>query len=347
MNSLLKRQISKHLEGVPIQKIENLIKAIDDSYTNYDDQIVMLQRAMKISSDELFEANTKLRDEAKNLKEVNKNFEKIFESMNIEIQKYTDLKDFDSVSYLKKQSKQIIKINKQREQLLQDLEQQNKSLNEYAHVVSHDLKAPLRSIDALINWYIEDNKSSISAPGRENLNLILSNVEKMDLLIKGILDYSSIDKQDQDVRQLPLDELVQDVFRTISIPEHIAVEVKGEFPVINGNPTQFKQLFQNLIQNAIKYNDKPKGLVVVGCEEKSEVWQFYVQDNGVGIQPDYFEKIFTVFSKLENVDNASGIGLSIVKKIVENYKGKVWLKSEIKKGTTFYFTIPKKHGNTK
>lgn len=346
MNSLLKRQIKKYLDGVDADQISQFVEAIDRSYHNYDDQIELLQRAMKISSDELYEANTKLRDEAKNLKEVNSNFEKIFKSMNVEIQKYTDLKNFDSATYLKKQSQQIIKINKQREQLLQNLEQQNKSLNEYAHVVSHDLKAPLRSIDTLINWYIEDNKAIIDDQGMEHLKMILSNVEKMDFLIKGILDYSSIEQQAHEYRTLDLDELIQDVFRTIHIPQHIKVSQEGSFPVLKGDHIRFKQLFQNLIQNAIKYNDKQQGVVVVSSEEKEMEWLFYVKDNGMGIEKQYFEKIFTIFSKLENTDTASGIGLSIVKKIVDLYQGKIWLESTVSKGTTFYFTIPKKYGDT-
>ena len=105
-------------------------------------------------------------------------------------------------------------------------------------------------------------------------------------------------------------------------------------------------MFQNLISNAIKYNDKSKGSIEIGVEDKKQYWQFFVKDNGKGIDSDYFEKIFKTFEKLENRADSSGIGLSIVKKIVELYKGEIWLESEINKGTTFYFTIKKQLNGT-
>lgn len=347
MNSLLKRQIKKYLDGVPDGQLNDFLEAIDNSYKNYDEQIEMMQRAMKISSDELYQANQKLRREANQLKEINEDFNSIFESMNVEIKKYADLKDFDSAAYLREQSQKIITINKQREELLVSLEVQNKSLNEYAHVVSHDLKAPLRSIDSVLNWYLEDHAKSIDDAGRDQLQLVLSNVEKMDLLIQGILEYSSIDKQQEEKRLIKIDQVVDEIVRNIHCPTPIEISQSGSMPEINANPHRIKQIFQNLIQNAVKYNDKSQGTVHIACEEEKETWLFKIQDNGIGIDSKYFEKIFTIFNKLQNKDSSSGIGLSIVKKIVESYDGKIWLESELGKGTTFYFTIPKKHGKTK
>lgn len=113
-------------------------------------------------------------------------------------------------------------------------------------------------------------------------------------------------------------------------------------PTINGNAWRFKQIFQNLIQDAIKYSDKDKGLINIGFTEKTDAFEFFVKDNGIGIKPDYFDKIFKVFTKLESTSSSSGIGLSIVKKIVNYYIGSIWLESEESIGTTFYFTLPKK-----
>jgi len=340
MNSLLKRQIAKHLKN-GLNDIDQFFDAIDNSYVNYEDQIAMLQRAMKISSDELYEANQKLRDEADGLKEINKNLEFILDSMNLDIQSPNKRREFNTSEYIKQQTKEIVKINKQREELLKNLEKQNQALNEYAHMVSHDLKAPLRSIDTLINWFIEDNSELMNESNRESLNLILSNVEKMDTLINGILDYSAIDKQEINDRVIDINSLVNEILRTIHVPKHIEIKIVNKLPKLFGNDFRYKQLFQNIIQNAVKYNDKETGIVEIGSSETATEFQFYVRDNGVGIPERFQEKIFKIFSKLESDNQSSGIGLSIVKKIIDIYNGKIWIESEEKIGTTFYFTIPK------
>jgi len=343
MNPLLKRQIDKKLKG-GLNDLDLFLEAINESYVNFEDQIALLQRAMKISSDELFEANQKLRDEAESLKEVNKNLEFILNSMNLDESNASKLDSFNSSDYIKEQSIEIVKINKQREELLLSLEKQNKELNEYAHMVSHDLKAPLRSIDTLINWFIEDNQVMMNDANTKSLNLILSNVEKMDLLIKGILDYSAIEKQNDDDRIIDLNILVDEIVRTNSVQSHVDIKIKNELPKIFGNDFRFKQLFQNLIQNGIKYNDKENIEIEIGSTEDVNEFSFYIKDNGIGIQEKYQSKIFDIFSKLENNDSSSGIGLSIVKKIIDFYNGKIWLESQENKGTIFYFTIARENG---
>jgi light-regulated signal transduction histidine kinase (bacteriophytochrome) len=343
MNSLLKRQIDKKLKG-GLNDLDRFLEAINDSYSNFEDQIDLLQRAMKISSDELFEANQKLRDEAESLKEVNKNLMVILNSMSLDVTVTAQNASFNPSDYIKQQSIEIIKINRQREELLLSLEKQNQELNEYAQMVSHDLKAPLRSIDALINWFIEDNADIINEGNLKSLNLILSNVEKMDLLIKGILNYSAVQRQDSESRTLDLNILVDEILRTLHIPENVNIDIKNKFPKVFGNNFRYKQLFQNLIENAIKFNDKEIILVEIGNTENEDEISFYVKDNGVGIPEKYQNKIFDIFAKLENNGPSSGIGLSIVKKIIDFYKGKIWLESQEKCGTTFYFTIPKENG---
>ncbi|MCZ8196968.1 MAG: ATP-binding protein [Flavobacterium sp.] len=339
MNPLLKRQIEKKLKN-GLNDIDQFFNSVEDSYNNFEEQIAMLQRAMKISSDELFEANQKLREEAEGLKEINRNLENILNSMNLEKKFLANTKKLNTTDYLKEQSDEIVRINKQREELLKNLEKQNQELNEYAHMVSHDLKAPLRSIDTLINWFKEDNSEKLDESNLKSLDLILSNVEKMDLLIKGILNYSSIDKQEMDDRNIDLNILIDEILRTITIPNHITIELKNQMPKVFGNDFRFKQLFQNLIQNAIKYNDKAIGMIEIGSLEKENEIEFYIKDNGIGINERYQTKIFDIFSKLDNNDQSSGIGLSIVKKIIDLYGGKIWLESQEKVGTTFFFTIP-------
>lgn len=345
MNSLLKRQIDKKLKG-GMNDLDVFLEAVNASYENYETQIDMLQRAMKISSDELFEANKKLRAEAESLKDVNKNLEFVLNSMNLDAKLTQNTDKFDSTEYIKQQSIEIVKINRQREELLVNLEKQNQALNEYAHMVSHDLKAPLRSIDTLINWFIDDNKEMMHQANLKSLNLILSNVEKMDLLIKGILNYSSVQNQSAENRIIDLEHLAKEIFNTIEIPNHFQINVATTLPRLLGNDFRFKQLFQNLIENAIKYNDKPQGIIEIGHTEDDSKYTFYVKDNGIGIPLVYQSKIFKIFSKLHNDPKSSGIGLSIVKKIIEFYQGEIWLESQENIGTTFYFTLPKDNGKT-
>ena len=232
------------------------------------------------------------------------------------------------------------KAFKQQQLLLHDLEVQNQELSDYAHMVSHDLKSPLRSIDTLSTWFKEDYKDKIDDAGKKQINSIRESVEKMDTLINGILEYSTIGKNSIEAYPVELNLLLKDILNMMVIPNHISVEVDN-LPVVNGDKYRLQQLFQNLISNAVSYNDKNEGLVEVGVIDKTYEWEFFVKDNGKGIEEVYYEKIFKAFEKLENNVNSTGIGLSIVKKIVDLYGGKIWLESQLDKGTTFYFTIKK------
>lgn len=341
MHSLLKRQIDKKLAG-GLNDLDIFLNAVNESYQNYESQIEMLQRAMQISSDELFEANQRLRDEAASLKEVNKNLQSILNSMSLDPVIAVNNDTFDSSSYIKQQSIELIKINKQREELLISLEKQNKALSEYAHMVSHDLKAPLRSIDTLINWFIEDNKEIMNEANLSSLNRILLNVEKMDLLIKGILNYSSIEDPTNGDRIIDLNVIVSDVLKSIDIPANFTVNMHTKLPnSLYANDFRLKQLFQNLILNALKYNDKEYGLIEIEYTERATEHLFAVKDNGIGIPVAYQTKIFDIFAKLHNDGSSSGIGLSIVQKVVDFYGGKVWVESQENIGSNFYFTILK------
>jgi signal transduction histidine kinase len=228
-----------------------------------------------------------------------------------------------------------------KQELLEHLSQQNKSLNEYAHMVSHDLKAPLINIHTLVSWFIEDNKDKITDKQSYPLQQVLFNVEKMDLLIKGVLDYSTIDRIDSGDSMVNLNKIIDEILQTMLIPEHISINIDNNLPSLFGNTWRFKQVFQNLILNAVKYCDKKQGLIEVSYTEEKEHFQFFVKDNGIGINPNYFHKIFKIFTKLESTGSSSGIGLSIVEKIINYYKGHIWVESEEGKGTTFYFNLPK------
>lgn len=347
MNSLLKRQIRKFLSAKLKENndLEAFLNAIDLSYDNFDNQFNMIQRAMKISSEELFEANRKLQRETKEQKELIDKLKNVINRLkffdnNSESKEDKELNGIELVDFIENQAKEIVKINNQREILLKELEYQNQELSDYAHMVSHDLKSPLRSIDSLTAWLKEDYNDRIDENGKQSLDLIRSNVYKMDALINGILEYSTIGKSKVEVHDVNIDKLIDDISESLLKSDHFSI-IKNNLPVIKGDKYRLKQLFQNLITNALSYNDKEKGIIEIGFKEQREFWEFYVKDNGKGINEKYFNKIFKIFEKLEINHKSTGIGLSIVKKIVNAYGGKIWLKSEISKGTTFYFTLKK------
>ena len=340
MNSLLKRQIGKHLKN-GLNHMDQFLESIEDSYSNYEDQIAILQHSMKISSDELYQANQKLRDEADSLKEINKNLEFILNSMSLDNDTPETLNDFNSSDYIKQQTIEIIKINKQREELLNSLEKQNQSLNEYAHIVSHDLKSPLRSIHSLITWIKEDNENRFDEKTANYFSLIQKKVEKMNHLIQGILTYTKIDKVNIIKEDVDLNDLVNNIINMIFIPSHIEIVIKNKLPVTRNDAFRMQQLFQNLISNAINFNDKPSGMVEIACVEREDQYVFSIKDNGVGISKKNQEKIFQIFESITVDDKSTGIGLSIVKRILDNSNEKIWLESQEDIGTTFYFTLHK------
>lgn len=233
------------------------------------------------------------------------------------------------------------KLQLQKEALLKNLEQRNEELQEYAHVVSHDLKSPLRSIHALVSWLKEDNAEVFDTNSLENIEHIENTLEKMESLISGILSYSNASTENEREELVDLNHIISDVEQFIICPENIKISVKNKLPILKGDRTKFQQLFQNLISNAIKFNDKEKGYISIDYEEKQSFHKFTIEDNGIGIAPEYHKKIFKVFQSLGNHKDSSGIGLSIVKKIVELHKGEIWLESKEGKGSKFYFTLKK------
>ena len=157
----------------------------------------------------------------------------------------------------------------------------------------------------------------------------------MEQLITDVLEYSSIINGVKENNDVDLNLLIEEIKKVIYI------KVLQELPIIKGDKTKFQQLFQNLISNAIKFNDKEKGIIEIDVKEQNSFYKFSINDNGIGIEKEHFDKIFKIFQSLKKSKDSSGIGLSIVKKIVDLYKGEIWLESEVNKETTFFFTIKK------
>ncbi|MFD0798310.1 PAS domain S-box protein [Maribacter chungangensis] len=229
----------------------------------------------------------------------------------------------------------------QKERLLKELENSNKGLQEYAHIVSHDLKSPLRSISALSTWLYEDYKDVLDDTGRHNLHLMQEKVASMDKLIHGILEYSTANNSALDKTEVDLNTVITKVGDTIFIPDHVQLAVPKRLPVILADATKMQQLFQNIIGNAVMHIEKEQGLVEVLFSESDTHWSFTIRDNGVGIPKEYHEKIFQIFQSIGNKERSTGIGLSIVKKIIDRYGGEIWVDSELGTGTAFHFTLNK------
>ena len=224
------------------------------------------------------------------------------------------------------------------QQLLKRLESQNRQLNDYAHVVSHDLKSPLHNINTLAGWVQDDHADTLSEEALNKLDLIRENTERMEKLISGLLNYSSVKEGSVEREEVDLYQTVKAVIGILPIPKNAGVSVEP-LPVAYGDRLHFQQLFQNLVDNALKSLDKPKGLVKIGCDLKQNPPVFHVRDNGKGIDRKYHERIFQIFEKLDTEGTRSGIGLSIVQRIIEHYKGRIWLESQPGEGTTFFFTL--------
>jgi PAS domain S-box-containing protein len=238
---------------------------------------------------------------------------------------------------------EIKSLELQKEKLLSKLEKSNDELHQYAHIVSHDLKSPLRSIDALLNWLKEDNIDKLDAASLQNISLIETTLEKMEQLISDVLNYSSVTTDSSKIIDVNTDTLVKDLIQILYVPEHIEIRIPNILPVVKGDKTKLQQVFQNLICNAIKFTEKEKGIIEIDFIDTSVFHQFSIKDNGIGIEEKFHERIFKIFHSLKKSKESSGIGLSIVKKIINLHEGDIWLESEPKIGTTFYFTLKKEH----
>ncbi len=223
-----------------------------------------------------------------------------------------------------------------------ELEAANRDLKDFAYVVSHDLKAPLRSVRQLVQWLLQDYAEAFDDAGKRYSELLIGRVDLMHNLIEGILKYSRLGRLREEKKEVDLNRLVREVITLIDPPESIHIIFENQLPTLACEPTLFHEVFQNLIDNAVKYMDKPGGEIRLKCEREDHQWLFSVSDNGSGIDAEYFGKIFEIFksgSQSNRVDS-TGIGLALVKKIVEQKGGRIWVESEIGRGSTFRFTLP-------
>jgi signal transduction histidine kinase len=235
------------------------------------------------------------------------------------------------------------KPNEKQTGLMEQLENAKRELKDFAYIVSHDLKAPLRGIKALASWLSTDYADKFDENGKQQMRLLLSRVDRMNNLIDGVLEYSRIGRVKEKPVRIDINKLVPEVIAKIAPPENITVTIGNELPMIECEQTRIAQVFENLLNNAVKYMDKPQGLIKVGCVEEDGFWKFSVADNGPGIEEKHFERIFQMFQTLAPRDKveSTGVGLTITKKIVELYGGRIWVESKVGEGSTFFFMLSK------
>ncbi|AYN68638.1 sensor histidine kinase [Euzebyella marina] len=349
MHSLLKRQIRKYLpESLRDHpELETFLDAVQKSYQDQDDKVAMIQRATAISSKELYEANRELEAEARRQKKIIDSLEKALESLNenlhIEDGSKENILDVESLAKkIGEQAEQLSKMTSEQNKLMEELETRNESLNNYAHVVSHDLKSPIRNISTLLTWILDEEQDKFSEDSKANGELIAQNLEKMDRLIDGVLKHATVSSLEEEKTNINISDLLQEIENTIYVPENVKLEYNGKLPTIYGQKYSLEQLFTNLITNAITATEHlESGIIKIGHKVNPYYYTFFISDNGKGIPEHHRSKIFDMFGKLSNDNNATGIGLSLVKKIINIYEGDISLESKVDVGTTFYFTLKK------
>ncbi len=251
----------------------------------------------------------------------------------------------------RKRAEAALKENERKlEALLAELAAKNAELETFVYSVSHDLKTPIVTIEGFSGALREDFGNLISKDGEKYLDYIGDAARKMELLINDLLELSRIGRLRVKKTEFPFADLISDVLKTLGpqIEERgIQVNVDEKLPLVYGEKKRLAQIMENLVSNAVKYlgKENPSPRIEVGVRENEDQKVFFVRDNGVGIEEKYFEKIFEVFQRLpaaKKIGEGTGIGLAIVKRIIEHHGGQVWLESDIGKGATFFFTLKDK-----
>ncbi len=261
-----------------------------------------------------------------------------FRSIPIETERYKGgrIDHYIDLTELKKLERELLEKTKR-------LEESNKKLEEFSHVVSHDLKQPLRTIQAFTQFLLEEYTEVLDEQGIEYLQSLQRSSVRMKNLIDDLLKLSSIGTKREPLEPVDVREVLADVREDLgALLEGVELVTPEELPTVMANRTRLMELFANLISNAVKYNDKNHKRVEVGWEERASEHVFYVRDNGMGIEEQYQERIFELFERLGPSDDpeSTGAGLAICKRIVEEWGGRIWVESELGQGSTFYFSVP-------
>ena len=225
-----------------------------------------------------------------------------------------------------------------------EAERKAQYLEQFAYVTSHDLKAPLRAVSNLAQWIEEDLTDKLDDASREQIALLRDRVRRMHDLIEGLLEYSRVGKTSDSENNVDTRELVEEIIDSLSPAKGFTIKIRGKMPTLYVDRLQLGQVFSNLISNSLKHHGGNKGKIRIKSESYGDVYQFSVCDDGQGIAPEYHNKVFMMFQILKSSDfeSSTGIGLALVKKIVEEHGGTIRLESAAGEGACFHFTWPKK-----
>lgn len=225
------------------------------------------------------------------------------------------------------------------------LKKSNEELEQFAFIASHDLQEPLRMVSSYTQLLASRYRNRLDNDAKEFINYAVDGAKRMQVMIQDLLKFSRLGNDVVEVEEIDTNKLYDDALNNLAIivAESGTVVTRGELPLISGEASQLLQVFQNLIGNAVKYRVAEKtNRLHVSAKLINNEWQFCFQDNGIGIQPQYFEKIFIIFKRLHNKSEYSGtgIGLALCKRIIDNHGGRIWVESEYGQGACFYFTLP-------
>ncbi|MEG3755035.1 sensor histidine kinase [Psychromonas arctica] len=257
----------------------------------------------------------------------------------------------ENVDMLEKQRILLSRLMKEAEQAkvdaqsyAEDLARSNKELDEFAYVASHDLKAPLRGIEQLATWVMEDIEEGDLEEIPDHLKMMRNRIGRLESLLNDLLEYSQINHRSDSVSEIDSRVLINELFVLVSPLNSFSLTIDDQMPVFSTFRAPFEQVIRNFLNNAIKHHHKDQGEIQVSCLDKGEFYQFSIKDDGPGISEQYQEEIFKMFKTLKPRDETegSGMGLALIKKIVEYYNGHVDIESAEGKGCIFYFTWPKK-----
>jgi light-regulated signal transduction histidine kinase (bacteriophytochrome) len=220
-----------------------------------------------------------------------------------------------------------------------NLEKRNKELDQFAYITSHDLKSPLRGINNLAEWIEEDLHDNLTDESKKYFQMLKGRVLRMESLINSLLKYSRAGRVNNEVEKIDINLVVKNVLKRLAPDSKHAIFIDNHFPTITANYQDIDDIFYELISNAVKYNNNDKPIVNITYKTENQYYVFCISDNGLGIPKEYHEKIFTIFQTLETRDKVEsvGAGLAIVKKIVEENNGGIWLESKEGEGSKFYF----------